>query len=180
MVGRDLVMPRLRQTWHLAGESCRHVTCTQKQLHISASAASPSPFVMHPLSVMQPLSLEPAGAAWCTGAGHGLMSVLLAHVFVGGARLGFLLFIGLARCHRGLQGLVLQQVCLREAELGGDDFSLSHLERCTVWLTGQLRALRMRELQGCTIVAAGVTGATFIEGACAPALLCWLSMLLLS
>ena len=91
------------------------------------------------------------------------------------ANFGLLLFIAslpLPRCHRGLQGLILQQVYLREAELGGDDFSLSHLERCTVWLTGQLRALRVRELQGCTIVAAGVTGATFIEGACAPDQLC--------
>lgn len=168
----------MRQNWHLAGETRRHVSCTQKQLHVLANAASRGPFFM------QSLSLEPAEATLFNRAVHGLIYVSLAQLSVDGAQCSSWLAalhrnVPSVRCHRRLHGLVLQQVCLREADLGSGDFSLSHLERCTVWLTGQLRALRMRELQGCTIVAAGVTGATFIEGACYPDLLGWPCMLLL-
>ena len=167
----------LRQNWHLAGETRRHVDCTQKQLHVLANAASRVPFSCNPV----PGATE---ATLFDRAVHGLIYVSLAQLSVDGAQCSSWLAalhrnVPSVRCHRRLHGLVLQQVCLREADLGSGDFSLSHLERCTVWLTGQLRALRMRELQGCTIVAAGVTGATFIEGAYYPDLLGWPCMLLL-
>ena len=69
-------MPKLRQNWHLAGEGSCHVSCTQKRLHIISNAASPRTFVL------QPLSLQPAEAGQFKLAGHGLLSVVLAHLSV--------------------------------------------------------------------------------------------------
>lgn len=48
-------------------------------------------------------------------------------------------------------------------ELRGMDVNVVDLEDCTVVLTGQLRALRLRNLRRCRVLAAAVVGSVFVD-----------------
>lgn len=73
---------------------------------------------------------------------------------------------------RGVMGLTDQVIVVSQAQLeaegggggvGGGDYVLLGLTRCTVVLLGRLRALRAAGLRGCTVVAGPVTGACFLD-----------------
>jgi hypothetical protein len=63
---------------------------------------------------------------------------------------------------RGLRGQVLAP---SREEVAGQEFTLSDLEDCTVFLLAPLAALFMHGLRRCRIYSGPVAGACFVEGA---------------
>lgn len=74
--------------------------------------------------------------------------------------------VALVASGRGLQGLRNQVIVMTADQLGAAaDFVLLDLEGCTVYLLGQLAALRMLRLRACRVFTGPVTGATFVDDA---------------
>ncbi len=57
---------------------------------------------------------------------------------------------------------VLWQIIVRHVEQASD-YVVMNCQRCVVFLSGQLGALRLLQLQDCTVVAGPVTGASFMD-----------------
>lgn len=63
----------------------------------------------------------------------------------------------------GLRGAV---VAPSRAEVAGQEFTLTDLQDCTVFLLAPLAALFLHRLRRCRVYAGPVAGACFVEGAC--------------
>ena len=58
-----------------------------------------------------------------------------------------------------------QTIVKQRAQLEGQDVLLRGLRGCRVFLLGSMAALRLLDVQDCTLCSGPVTGATFVDGA---------------
>ncbi len=65
------------------------------------------------------------------------------------------------RTINSLQGTTVVEAC---GTSGAQDYTLTDLEDCKIFLLGPLAALFMHRLRNCTVVTGPVAGATFVEG----------------
>eukprot|EP00877_Chromochloris_zofingiensis_P002777 jgi/Chrzof1/124/Cz01g04070.t1 len=73
--------------------------------------------------------------------------------------------LSLVQSGHGLMDLTGQLVVKTAAELSGREFVLINLTNCTIYLLGPMAALRIHQLNHCTVYTGPITGSAFLNGA---------------